>query len=61
MNWGGTSSSHVWNVFNREPLSDVNNFISASASVITYDPNSTIDETNLPPFWSSNSSFGVNI
>jgi hypothetical protein len=62
MNWGGTSSSHVWNVFNRESLSDVNNSISASASVITYDPNSTIDETtiNLPPVWSSNSSFGVN-
>jgi hypothetical protein len=61
MNWAGTASSHVWNVFNKESLSDVDNFISASASSITYDPNSAIaDENNLPPIWLSGSSFGVN-
>jgi hypothetical protein len=60
MNWGGTSSSHVWNVFYNESLSDVNNFIESPANSIQHipDPNNIVIN-NTPPIWLSGSTFGL--
>ena len=60
MNWGGTSSSHVWNVFYNESLSDINSYIESPANDVTWvpDPNAVI--VNTPPVWLGNSTFGVN-
>ena len=61
MNWGGTSSSHVWNVFYSESLSDINSSIESPANVITHipDPNSIVINNNTPPIWLSGSTFGL--
>jgi hypothetical protein len=59
MNWGGTSSSHVWNVFYNELLSDVNSSIESPANNVAWspDPNAVID--NTPPVWLGSSTFGT--
>ena len=60
MNWGGTSSSHVWNVFYNESLSDINSSIESPGNNVAWvpDPNAVI--VNTAPVWLGSSTFGVN-
>ena len=60
MNWGGTSSSHVWNVFYNESLSDINSSIISPANSVAWvpDPNAVI--VNTAPVWLGSSTFGLN-
>ena len=57
MNWGGTSSCHVWNVFYNESLSDINSSIVSPANTVAWVPNT--NNTNSAPYWLSNNSFGL--
>ena len=60
MNWGGTSSCHVWNVFYNESLSDVNSYIDSPANNVAWSPDPNAIAVNTPPIWLGNSTFGAN-
>ena len=60
MNWGGTSSCHVWNVFYNESLSDINSYIDSPANNVAWFPDPNAVVVNTPPVWLSNSTFGAN-
>ena len=60
MNWGGTSSCHVWNVFLNESLSDINSYIETPANTVAWSPDPNAVVANSAPVWLGSSTFGLN-